>query len=232
MSRINDLDRFYNIMQKLEIRLGGKRILDKCNGRMPWPNRGVYFFYEEGERRDNSDLRVVRVGTHALKQGSSSSLWKRLNQHKGTDKGRYPGGGNHRGSVFRLHVGTAVISKNALKVPSWSVGSSAKGIIREVEYPVEKLVSQHIGSMPFLLVNVNDEAGPNSIRGYIERNSIALLSNSGKSKLLDLPSPTWLGKYAWKEKISDAGIWNVNHVDEPYEREFLGKLQNIVEGIE
>lgn len=173
MSRINDLDRFYNIMQKLEIRLGGKRILDKCNGRMPWPNRGVYFFYEEGERRDNSDLRVVRVGTHALKQGSSSSLWKRLNQHKGTDKGRYPGGGNHRGSVFRLHVGTALISKDDLKVPSWSVGSTAKGIIREVEYPIEKLVSQHIGSMPFLWVSVNDAAGPNSIRGYIERNSIA-----------------------------------------------------------
>lgn len=231
MARKNDVERFYLIMENLEKKLGGKRILNKCNGRMNWPRRGVYFFFEDSELRENGNLRVVRVGTHALKQGSGTDLWKRLSQHKGKDKGHHPGGGNHRGSVFRLHVGTALICKNGLEVPTWSVGSTAKGAVREVEYPVEKLVSQHIGSMPFLWICINDEPGPNSMRGYIEKNSIDLLSNYGKSKSIDSPSPAWLGNYAWNEKIQKAGIWNVNHVDEPYEKEFLDMLQNFVEGI-
>jgi len=48
--------------------------------------------------------RVVRVGTHGLKTGSTSTLWGRVHQHRDTREG----GGNHRGSVFRLHVGQAL----------------------------------------------------------------------------------------------------------------------------
>ena len=41
---------------------------------MKWPARGVYFFREAGESRSDTGegLRVVRVGTHALKAGGST----------------------------------------------------------------------------------------------------------------------------------------------------------------
>ncbi len=47
-----------------------------CTGRMRWPQRGVYFFFEDGETRSGSGSRhrVVRVGTHALVSGSRATL--------------------------------------------------------------------------------------------------------------------------------------------------------------
>jgi hypothetical protein len=46
---------------------------------------------------------------------------------------------------------------------------------------------------PSLLINAADEAGPESRRAYIERNSIALLSNYNKVAL-DAPSLEWLAR--------------------------------------
>lgn len=82
------------------------------------PNRGVYFFFDENEPRSDSGCgpRVVRVGTHGLTVGSKSSLRARLAQHRGTIG---TGSGNYRGSIFRLLVGQALISKEALDVPTW-----------------------------------------------------------------------------------------------------------------
>ena len=76
MNRHADLVRFYEILGSLEYTLGGKRILADCDGRLVWPDRGVYFFFEPGETRSDtgSGPRVVRVGTHALKAASGTSL--------------------------------------------------------------------------------------------------------------------------------------------------------------
>src|SRR3954447_21389328 len=105
MTSAESLDQFYLLLRELADRYGGYRTLASCNGRMRWPERGVYFFFEPEEKRDDGDLRVVRVGTHALTSSSSTTLWNRLSQHRGHVGGSRPGGGNHRGSVFRLHVG-------------------------------------------------------------------------------------------------------------------------------
>jgi hypothetical protein len=227
MSRREDVDIFYRIVYGLEKADGGKRILSECNGRMGWPERGVYFFFEEGEHRENGEPRVVRIGTHALKAGSRSKLWNRLSQHRGTNSG----GGNHRGSIFRLHVGTAIIERNGLHTATWSKGSSARKEITIQEDPIEKLVSQHIGQMPFLWVDVDDETGPESMRGYIERNAICLLSNYGKHEAIDAPSSSWLGNHAWRDKVKLSGLWNVNHVDEEYDPAFLEVMKRYVEEI-
>jgi hypothetical protein len=106
MSRLEDLVRFYEILAALEKRLGGKRRLAECDGRMDWPERGVYFFFEPAEFRSNTGegLRVVRVGTHGLKSGSGTSFWNRLSQHRGTMSGV----GNQRASIFRHLVGAAI----------------------------------------------------------------------------------------------------------------------------
>ena len=130
--RVVQINHFYEILQDLEDKLGGRRQLRYCNGKMNWPKRGVYFFFEKGETRQrNNELRVVRVGTHALKPNSKTTLWSRLRQHRGYTDGR----GNHRGSVFRLHAGNAIIKKNKLEkeYPTWAKGSSAPKQIRTQE---------------------------------------------------------------------------------------------------
>ena len=178
---------------------------------------------------------MVRVGTHALKDGSRTTLWKRLSQHQGV---RRSGGGNHRGSIFRLLTGQALIARDGLEVPTWGVGRDAGkaagrlGLEREqvesLEQPVEKAVSTTLGAMELLWVPIEDSPGSGSLRGYIERNSIALLSNY-RGAGIDPPSSDWLGRFSNHEKVRQSGLWNSNHVDEPYEPAFLGVLKRLVE---
>jgi len=220
--RIEDLKRFYAILDGLHDKANGARTLSECTGRMDWPCRGVYFFHENGECRSDSGsgLRVVRVGTHALTADSKSTLWKRLRQHRGSAR---TGGGNHRGSVFRLLVGTAMMDAGGIACSTWD-GKSTSADIRQQEHSLEKQVSRGIGQMPFLFVAVTDRPGPESRRGYIERNAIALLSNYKKSSL-DAPSSDWLGCHCDREKVRESGLWNQRHVDEDYDPEFLDELE-------
>src|ERR1700752_3176088 len=130
-TRLADLVRFYEILADLAYKVGTVRKLSDCSGRMQWPTRGVYFFFEGGENRlDTGDgPRVVRVGTHALTTGSRTKLWSRLSQHKG----QRTGAGNHRGSIFRLLVGTALINKVQIKFPTWGIGHTADKTVRSGE---------------------------------------------------------------------------------------------------
>jgi hypothetical protein len=230
-ARLQQVRRFYKILDRLEQNFGGKRILAKADGKMNWPMRGVYLFFEPGEVRTTSGtgLRVTRVGTHALKIGGKSTLWGRLRAHRGTMAGSRAGGGNHRASVFRLHVGTALVGRDDWPddvVARWGMRSSAEKGVRDREYPLEQAVSRYIRSMPFLWLDIDDEPGPDSLRGYIERNSIALLSNYDRQdEPIDPPSPEWLGQWADSEHVRRSGLWNVNHVAEKYEPEFLDVLE-------
>ena len=124
--RVANTVRFYELLSGLAAGLGGCRRLAECHGRMDWPQRGVYFFFEPGELRSLSGTgnRVVRVGTHALTDGSRSTLWQRLSQHRGNAKGN---GGNHRGSIFRLLLGAALARRGDCPLPSsWSASTSGR----------------------------------------------------------------------------------------------------------
>lgn len=226
-SRLDDLKRFYAALARLEKRLGGARRLSDCTGKMGWPSRGVYFFMEEGEDRTGTGngARIVRVGTHALKTGSKTKLWTRLKQHKGVTS---TGGGNHRGSIFRKIVGAASIQKKGLDHPTWGEGDTAPREVRQSELCLERTVSKHIGAMSFLWLAIEDEPGPESQRGYIERNAIALISNFGKHPI-DPPSPSWLGRHCDREKVRASGLWNSNHVDEDYDPAFLDALARLID---
>lgn len=221
----NLIDRFYSDLLDLRERIGGYRLLSKCTGSMKWPKKGVYFFFEPDETRDFSeDLRIVRVGTHAVSMGSRTALWDRLRTHRGSLSGMYADGGNHRGSIFRLHVGSAILNKGELKgeCSSWGLGSSSSRRTRVSEHPIEMKVSQHIRSMPFLWLKVGDEPSPNSERAYLERNAISLLSNYNKlgtSEAIDPPSDNWLGYHCENKFVRESGLWNVDHV--------MGKTVNI-----
>jgi len=221
--------RFYATLAEFEERVGGFRTLASCHGKMNWPQRGVYFFFEEGEARSDSGsgLRAVRVGTHALKTGSYTTLWKRLKNHKGAKNSV----GNHRGSIFRLLIGAALMKRERkLYVPSWGQGGSAPKGVRKRERALEREVSAYIGKMPFLWLEVDDKPSPESLRGYIERNAIALLSNWGNpaSEAVDPASSKWLGRYSDREKVCKSGLWNSVHVDKDCDSAFLDELATLV----
>jgi hypothetical protein len=217
--RASDLRRLYRVLSAIEGQLGGTSKLSSCDGRMSWPKRGVYFLFEPGESRSDSGSgpRVVRVGTHALSATSSTTLWNRLSQHRGTANG----GGNHRGSVFRLLIGDALLHRSPeYSNETWGKGSSAPASVRAAESAIETLVSRYIGALPFIWLEVDDPPGPGSLRGFIERNAIALLSNYHRPPL-DPPSAQWLGRFCSRERVSRSGLWNNNHVDEDHDPKFL-----------
>lgn len=201
--RQKDIERFYELLSRLEERVGGKQKLSKCHRNMGWPQRGVYFFFEAGETRLNStsDLCVVRVGTHAVTAKSKSLLWNRLYEHK-QDGGR---------SVFRDHVNRALRKR------------SRNGH----DHNHTRCISSYIGQMPFLCVNVDGE-NSHQLRTRIERNAIALLSswhNDGH----DRQSPDWLGKYSAKPEIERSGLWNVQHTKHGYSSSFLTVLEKCID---
>ena len=236
--KVADTIRFYELLDHLAARTGGPKALSECNGRLDWPGRGVYFFFEDGETRANvvGKGRVVRVGTHALTTGSNTTLWNRLSQHQGVSR---TGLGNHRGSIFRLIVGTALAAANGIGLPpSWGVSNSAsqaahrlgksRQSVKDDESGLERKVSQYIGQMPFLWLAVPDEPGPDSARGLIERNAIALLS-SYISPAVDLPSDRWLGLHSDRDRVCQSGLWNNHHVDEACDSTFLDIMEALVE---
>ncbi len=236
--RIADTIRFYELLDRLAAQVGGSRLLEGCHAGLEWPRRGVYFFYESGEVRSGLETgpRVVRIGTHGLTDGSESTLWARLSQHRGSPRS---GRGNHRGSIFRLMVGIALAKRCNIPLPdSWGVASSAGGAaqrlgvdratVNETEAGIEASVSEYIGRMPFICLNVNDPPGPRSRRGLIERNAIALLS-SYCCPAADGPSPEWLGQYSDRERVRFSGLWNSNHVDETYDPLFLDEMESLID---
>lgn len=232
MSRRDDLDRFYALLHELAERVGGARLLSDPAANRGLPLRGVYFIFEPGEyREDGRTPRVVRVGTHAVSRGSRTTLWQRLNQHRGQLRG---GGGNHRGSIFRLHVGTALLNRGladaAAGVQWGNCRRPKEEELRQAERRLEEMVSRYIQSMSFLWVAVEDPPGKDSDRKVIEANAIGLLSNLGRSPI-DPPSPNWLGRWADRETIRESGLWNVNHVDEGYDPAFLDLLERYITAI-
>ena len=234
LNRLAHIIDFYELLYELRDMNGGSRKLKDCDGRLSWPAKGVYFFFEDNEFRTDSGEgpRVTRIGTHALKKGAKTTLWKRLSQHRGVIKS---GTGNHRGSIFRQLVGESILSKRKINnVVSWGVCSDvgkasvklglSRNEVKEMEKPIEIEVSNYIGDMPFVFLGVDDESGPESKRGYIERNSIALLSNWGKDNI-DSPSISWLGHESGRERVRASGLWNNNHVDEAIDSEFVIKMK-------
>jgi len=224
-----DLMRFYRLLGELEAMTGGLRRLASASAADVWPRRGVVWFYERGEARTESGQgpRIVRVATHALKPGLTSSLWDRLAADKA---------GGHRGSQFRGLVGLALCEKLGAAAPkTWGRGTSQEAAARELkldpalaekqEAPIETAVSMYVGQMPFVFLAVDDEPSPYSQRAMIEKNSIALLSNFARQSV-DVPSDHWLGRQCPREKVRQSGIWHTQHVDEAYDPSFMETMKS------
>ena len=161
-------------------------------------------------------MRIVRVGTHALTATSQTTLWNRLSQHKGQ---KASGGGNHRGSIFRLLVGSTLLLRRAI-LPDVGPGQQRSPGRPVLEQPLEREVSAIIGAMPFLWLAV-DDPGMEACEGI--SNATASRSSAISAKRHSIrASPAWRGRSCvpCKACVRHSGLWNQNHVDEAYEPGF------------
>lgn len=236
MTRLDDLKRFYSLLEKHLSCQEGKCALANI-GSFNIPKRGVYFIFDDNELRQDSGggPRVVRIGTHGLRVGSDSELPGRLAHHRG----KADGDGNHRGSIFRLLVGQVLAAQRGpTSCPSWGL---KKGIVHAAlafgideqqlvasELTIEKAVSEYLSRLQVAWLDIDDEPGPRSLRGYIEQNSIALLSNYERPAL-DPPSGDWLGHKSNRPRVRCSGLWNQHHVAKTPAAKFLDVLARLVD---
>ena len=141
------------------------------------------------------------------------------------------GGGDHRGSIFRLLVGSALLNDkdSSFVCTTWDIKKPTQEM-RRSEHSIEQAVTRIIGAMPFLWLEVNDDAGPDNRRKIIERQSIALLSNFAKPPL-DRPSTKWRGLSCDHGEclVRGSGLWNQDYVDESYDPAFLDVMEALIE---
>jgi len=216
------LNSTYDIIESLARNTGLTRLRDLP--KLDMPESGVYLFFDERETRlkDMTKLRIVRVGTHGVAEGSKASLRHRMRTHFGTMSGE----GNHRSSIFRLHVGRSLITTKLVPaVASWGTQTlDRQAMVAERE--IEQAVSNYLGNLLVLLIAVPGPSSKRNDRAYVEQNLISLLSNACRP--LDPPSCVWLGLNSDKQEIRKSGLWNVNHVNQRVDPAFIYVLDYYV----
>ena len=221
MESLDDLERFYGLMDRLEENTGERRRLSDCDPATD-PELGVvYFFFENGERRSGSGKgdRVVRVG-------KCKKFRRRIStQHKG------PADEMVRGSVFRKWVHNALFLKfRETEFADWpditeeNIAGMLEALNPDRQQRLARATSKHMWPMELLFVPIGRE----SSRQYIERNAIALLSEYGVDDPIDPPSRRWLGRHSRSDRIRSSGLWNSTHVANGYEPAFLDRLERYV----
>lgn len=223
-NRFLDYREFYGILSRLNALPGQETRFGAISGREV-DRAGVYFFFDSNEstRFFSPEIqRVVRIGTHAVSKGSKSQLWQRLRTHRGNDDRS----GSHRSSIFRLHVGNAMLSLQGTTSLSWGLGDNATNEIRESERSLEENVSEYMRNLSLSYLPILDPASADSDRSYIEMNSIALLTGGGA---IDRQSNEWLGNSSPVPEIRQSGLWNINYVGGDYDPRFLEVFDELVE---
>ena len=163
------------------------------------PENGIYVFFEAGEQvqwRETTIARIVRVGTHR----ENDRFRRRIRQHYGNVRSLR---GNKNGSVFRKHMGGALLRRDNPGDPrlrDWLTQGGPS--FHEVEERVSRRLRE---SFKFSCFEVNGREQ----RLALERGLITLLAQNP----IGQPSEDWLGRHANDEKIRRSHLWNTQHVD-------------------
>lgn len=176
------------------------------------PFNGIYFFYEQGEVINNDRDRIVRIGTHK----KDGRFRDRIRQHYGNDSSFK---GNKNGSVFRKHLGGAILRKanpNDSRLNDWLTQNGPTFI--EIEEVVSKTLREHFTFSCFR-VDYEEE------RLSLEKGLIALFAQYPLGK----PSNNWLGYYAANDDIRKSGLWNTQHIKaEPLTFEQIKRIEQLI----
>lgn len=224
VGRIHDLKSLYSWIS--DQRSGG-HVLDFWElSKKSVPKRGVYIFLDRQEPNFlQIHPRIVRVGTHGVSQGSMATLRGRLRNHLGpaTEVG------NHRGSIFRLHVGRAMLEaeQRGAHLPTWGAGQDADARVKAVEADHEIAVSRYLRELEVALIAIDDEPAKGSLRASVEAQLIALCSEGMRT--IDTPSDHWLGRSSPIALIRGSGLWNIRGVGADYDPNGRGSVSTIVE---
>lgn len=173
------------------------------------PKNGIYFFFEKGEKVNQGVERIVRVGTHKIDERFRG----RVRQHYGS---RSSLRGNKNASVFRKHVGGALLRRdNPLdeRLDEWLKPGGRT-------FPnIETRVSECLrDNFTFCCFSVEEQEE----RLKFERGIIALLAKYP----LGWPSSDWLGRFAHEQKIERSGLWNTQQLEaEPLSAEQVEYLK-------
>jgi hypothetical protein len=157
------------------------------------PMNGIYFFYEDNETciiNGQKVKRIVRVGTHR----AEARFRDRIHNHF------Y---GNKECSIFRKHVGSAIIKNKGfhdIDIDEWM----KKGT--ETNIDIELLIDEKFRkTFTFKCISIETK----ELRLSLEKRLIKVLSLGGPG-----PWPNWLGNDAANEKVRESGLWNVDHVQD------------------
>lgn len=208
--RVRDMRFLYDLIDRN--RCDGKIFKLKDLKSQDLPIRGVYVFIDPSEKSLFGSSRIVRIGTHAVSYGSKASIRNRLKNHLGN----LDGIGNHRGSIFRLHVGKALLNSNpeGAGLSSWGVGQSSSREIVKEEAKHERKVTAYLENLEVFVIPIEDEPSKNSLRAIVETQLIALFTE--KFSIIDKPSKKWLGINSSEETIVKCGLWNLRDVGKVY----------------
>lgn len=220
--RIRDVRLLYRMLARW--RGDGRSFLLRNLPQQKLPERGVYLFLDPQETSAYLPCpRVVRIGTHAVSQGSKATIKNRLRNHLGLTDGR----GSHRGSIFRLHVGRAMLEREGTvtTLPSWGVGQHASQEIMQNETALERRVSDYLGALEVIVLPIDDPPSKDSRRAKVETQLISLFTDSLVP--IEHASPSWLGRYSPVTAISRTGLWNVRDVGRPYRSKAEGAVSDI-----
>jgi hypothetical protein len=220
--RVRDMQRLYILINSLQ-ETGKVFPLCKLNDQK-LPKQGVYLFIDMKEiNLLGKPGRIVRIGTHAISSGSRSTLRNRLKTHLGPKDGT----GNHRSSIFRLHVGQALFS--SLRISdcneTWGADKPATSDLIVFERHHEKLVTEYLANLLVCIIPVLDSASRFSLRALIEKQIISLYSEN--FLFLETPSCQWLGRHSHKTIIASSGLWNLQHVGSTYDPDGAGNIKDI-----
>jgi len=170
------------------------------------PRNGVYLVYEEGELFEGRP-RIVRIGTHRAQDG----LRRRL---------RYHVGGNKNSSIFRKHLGSALLKR---------LGYAGEEIARWMRQDtrgwrdVEKAITLELETrFSFSCLHIED--APERMR--TERQLIASLTCLDYSPASD----HWTGNLAGSLVVRSCGMWNTQHVggSDALDQQGLHRLERLV----
>lgn len=159
------------------------------------PKNGIYFWYEEGEIRVSGGERITRVGTHK----QPNRLHERIKEHYGL---------NREGSVFRKHLGGALMRRNReleSEIEEWYKARRSPRFKDSKFLKYEAYVTNEAKRGAYRALKVNDA----DTRLKLEERLIALFSKCNHC----LPSKEWLGNHAYREEIRSSGLWNVQHTN-------------------
>lgn len=178
------------------------------------PERGIYFFYEEGQNSDHGNglrPRIVRIGTH-----KNNNFRSRISEHFLTNESKLnfnqhqPKPSNR--SIFRKNIGRAILNRNKSNYLNiWEIdftikaNKMARGSDREIklerklEMQITKLLREKF-TFKYISLEVDSERIGS---GAMEWKLISAVSSCD----ICMPTSDWLGKYSPKREISSGKLW-------------------------